>query len=63
MPNEPARLVELRTSIARRLRAVCSAMPPHDFDGLVQRIAEIEYKYEQLVLGYATAEEMPQQLQ
>ena len=63
MPTEPARLVEIRTSIARRLRAVCGAMPPREFDGLVQRIAEIEYRYEQLQLGNATPEETPRQLQ
>lgn len=40
------RLAELRAMIAKRLRAVYSAMPPPEFEDLVNRPAEIEYKYE-----------------
>jgi hypothetical protein len=47
MSDEPARLTELRVDIARRLRNVCAAMPEDEFDTLIQRIAQTEYKYEQ----------------
>jgi hypothetical protein len=40
------RLAELRAMISNRLRTVCSAMPKPEFDDLVARAAEIEYKYE-----------------
>lgn len=40
------RLAELRAMISARLRGVCSAMPQPEFDALVARAAEIEYKYE-----------------
>jgi hypothetical protein len=48
MPSDPERLAELRTDIAKRLRNVCAALPPDAFDRLVARIAEIEFKYEQM---------------
>jgi hypothetical protein len=41
------RLEALRTDIAVRLRSICAAMPQSEFDELVERIASIEYKYEQ----------------
>jgi hypothetical protein len=63
MLSEPARLVELRTSIAQRLRTVCGSMPQDEFDRLVQRIAQIEYKYEQIELGSARADEVSPRIQ
>jgi hypothetical protein len=48
MQSDPERLAELRTDIGKRLRNVCAAMPQDEFDRLVERIAEIEYKYEQM---------------
>jgi hypothetical protein len=44
-PDSP-RLAELRRGIAKRLRRICGPMPDAEFDDMVARIAEIEYKYE-----------------
>jgi hypothetical protein len=49
MQTDPDRLLQLRANIADRLRRICAAMPEDDFERLVRRIAEIEYKYEQIV--------------
>jgi hypothetical protein len=43
--KDSPRLAELRAAIAERLRNVCSAMPQDEFDTLVARMAEVEYKY------------------
>jgi hypothetical protein len=48
MQSDPERLAELREDVARRLRNVCAAMPQDEFDHLVARIADIEYRYEQM---------------
>jgi hypothetical protein len=48
MPDDSVRLAALRTDIAQRLRKVCEAMPQNEFDQLVDRIAQLEYKYEQI---------------
>jgi hypothetical protein len=47
MPDDSERLETLRVDIALRLRKVCVAMPQDEFDRLVERIAQLEYKYEQ----------------
>lgn len=44
--KDSPRLAELRVEIAERLRKVCIAMPDEEFDALVARMAEVEYKYE-----------------
>ena len=36
----------IRTSLIRRLTAVCRDMPPEEFDAFVHRAAEIQIKYE-----------------
>jgi hypothetical protein len=48
MPDDTNRLEALRVDIALRLRRVCEAMPEQEFDALVDRIAQLEYKYEQV---------------
>jgi hypothetical protein len=48
MPSDATRLETLRIDIARRLRNICEAMPQQEFDALVERIAQLEYKYEQI---------------
>jgi hypothetical protein len=48
MPEGSDRLAMLRADISQRLRKVCEAMPQHEFDQLVERIAQLEYKYEQI---------------
>jgi hypothetical protein len=44
--KDSPRLAELRAAISERLRKVCGAMPQHEFDALVARMAEVEYRYE-----------------
>ena len=48
MSDESDRLLTLRADISRRLRKVCEALPQGEFDQLVERIAQLEYKYEQI---------------
>jgi hypothetical protein len=48
MPDEATRLETLHVDIAKRLRQICAAMPENEFDQLVQQIARLEYKYEQI---------------
>jgi hypothetical protein len=48
MSDKSERLLTLRADISRRLRKVCEAMPQGEFDQLVARIAQLEYKYEQI---------------
>lgn len=38
----------LKQEIAGRLRSVCARMPDEEFDHLVERIARIRRKYEQV---------------
>lgn len=40
-----ALVVNTRTSIAERIRAVCAHLPADEFDRLVERMAQIEIKY------------------
>lgn len=48
MPDDSARLATLRSDVATRLRKICEAMPQNEFDQLVDRIAQLAYKYEQI---------------
>jgi hypothetical protein len=41
------RLGKVRRNIARRLRRICAAMLPAEFDAMVARMAEIQDRYEQ----------------
>jgi hypothetical protein len=43
----PARVRQLIADITRRLGPVCQHMPTDEFDAMVRRMAEVEYKYEQ----------------
>ena len=43
---ESARRVELRTSIASRLKGVCADWPPDVFDQMVSNLADITLRYE-----------------
>jgi len=45
------RVQELVADLTRRLTPVCAHMPVSEFTALVRRMAEIEYKYEQLGSG------------
>ena len=42
-----SRLVELKEDIAQRIRPVVRDLPEAEFDALVARMAELQYKYEQ----------------
>ena len=42
-----SRLVELKEDIAQRIRPVMRDLPEAEFDALVERMAELQYKYEQ----------------
>ena len=42
------RVQELVADLTRRLTPVCAHMPAGEFATLVRRMAELEYKYEQL---------------
>jgi len=43
----PARVRELIADITRRIGPACRHMPADEFDAMVRRMAEVEYKYEQ----------------
>ena len=43
----PTRVRELIADITRRIGPVCQHMPADQFDDMVRRMAEVEYKYEQ----------------
>lgn len=45
-PSRTARLTTLEADIARRLRPLCPAMPPGEFDALVREMAERQLKFE-----------------
>lgn len=42
-----SRLEELKEDIAQRIRPVLLDLPEAEFDALVKRMAELQYKYEQ----------------
>jgi hypothetical protein len=42
-------IAAMRRDIAERLRSVCAAWPENETTELVERIAEIKYKYEVLL--------------
>lgn len=46
-PTRSALLSRTRSSIARRLRAVCGDLDSREFDELVERMATLEIKYAQ----------------
>ena len=44
---EALQVAALKHNIAARLKQVCEQMPEESFDALVERMAQVQWKYEQ----------------